>query len=273
MRAAVQLENPIAEVLHPEAETGHTQGANAFELRLGERAGLAFERHLLRRVPGCAGRQSRDKALQLAGREKRGRAAAEVHEVQGATGDRRRLEIQLPLAPEEVQILFDVARVLVRVDAEIAEMALLPAERDVEVQPERHAPACGCCQRRPRVPPDGVRGPDRERRIVGNEVAADFRLIELGGARAVGHLPTIPTTGPICLPGPANVAGGIYCVPTSRIGIVGVAEPPAGSAVTAKPFGASDVPGSPVIRPRPSASRLRSPAFSGVPAAGRIQSW
>ena len=91
-------------------------------------------------VPGCAGRQPRRQAAAAGGREKRGRAAAEYTKFERA---RRRSPASRDTAPtrapSEIEILLDVARVLVRVDAEVAEMALLPAERDVQVQPERHA--------------------------------------------------------------------------------------------------------------------------------------
>ena len=91
MRAAVQLEDPIAEVLDAEAEARHAHVADRFELRLGQRAGLAFERHLLGRRPTASPPSAAiTSRCELAGREKRRRAAAEVHEVQRPTGDRRR---------------------------------------------------------------------------------------------------------------------------------------------------------------------------------------
>ena len=52
--------------------------------------------------------------------------------------DGARCLVQLPFAREHVEILLDFAGVLVGVDAEIAEVAALPAERDVQVQTQRH---------------------------------------------------------------------------------------------------------------------------------------
>ena len=45
----------------------------------------------------------------------------------------------LPLAREHVEVVGDFLRVLVGVDAEVAEVAPLPAERNVQVHPERDA--------------------------------------------------------------------------------------------------------------------------------------
>ena len=51
MRAAIQLEHVVVEILDAQAETRHAEIADDGELALGERAGLAFERHFLRGVP------------------------------------------------------------------------------------------------------------------------------------------------------------------------------------------------------------------------------
>ena len=57
MRAAVQLEDVVVEVLDAEAEPRHAQVADRGELALGQRAGLALERDLLGRCPRRDGRQ------------------------------------------------------------------------------------------------------------------------------------------------------------------------------------------------------------------------
>ncbi len=120
--------------------------------------------------------------LELLRREKRRRAAAEVDEVQRPAGDRRQLAVQLELARQHVEILVDLARVLVGVDPEVAEVAPLAAERNVQVHAERHVGRRRRRERRHRVGGDGVVRPDGERRIGGDEVAAD--LGRLGDGRA-----------------------------------------------------------------------------------------
>ena len=60
-------------------------------------------------------------------------------------------------------------------------MAALPAERDVQVEAERHAwqPAARAARASPPRSTFSLR-PDRERRIGRDEVAADIRLIGRG---------------------------------------------------------------------------------------------
>ena len=115
-------------------------------------------------------------------REERRRAAAEVDEVQRPAGDRPLRAVQLPLARQRVEIALHLRGVLVGVDAEIAEVAPLPAERDVQIQPERHV-GRRRRQRRPRIGIDGFRRPDGKGRVVGDEVAADLCGVVGGGGR------------------------------------------------------------------------------------------
>ena len=138
VRAPVDLEDVIVEVLDAEAETRHAHLANGGELGFGERAGLALERDFLGRCPRRDGRQPLHESAQLPHRQKRRRAAAEVHEVDRPAVDRRIGAVELPLARHHVEVLFDFLRVLVGVDAEIAEVAALSAERHVQIQAERH---------------------------------------------------------------------------------------------------------------------------------------
>ena len=110
----------------------------AASLRLGERAGLALERDFFGRRPRRDGRQPLHEAAELPHRQERRRAAAEVHEVERPAVDRRIGVVELPLARHHVEVFLDFLRVLVGVDAEVAEVAALPAERHVQVQAERH---------------------------------------------------------------------------------------------------------------------------------------
>ncbi len=52
MGPAVDFENVIVEVLHPETQPGDAQVANRPQLVIGERAGLALEGDFLGLVPG-----------------------------------------------------------------------------------------------------------------------------------------------------------------------------------------------------------------------------
>ena len=119
-----------------------------------------------------------DQAFELLRGQERRRAAAEVDEVRAAgrqwpASPRE----QLPLARQHVEVVADFLRVLVGVDAEVAEVTPLPAERDVQVEAERHARPGGAVERRHRVALDGLGRPHRERRIGGDEIAADAGVV------------------------------------------------------------------------------------------------
>ena len=103
-----------------------------------KRARLALEGDFLGRPPRAHAVHAADEPFELRRRDVRRRAAAEVDEVQRPPGDGRLLGVELPLARQDVEISLHLGRVLVGVDAEVAEVTALPAERDVEVEPERH---------------------------------------------------------------------------------------------------------------------------------------
>ena len=96
MRAAVQLEDAIVEVLDAEAEARDAHLADRGELGFGDRAGLAFERDLFGAVPRAVRIEPADEALQLLRRQERRRAAAEVDEVELASRHSRRRERRAP---------------------------------------------------------------------------------------------------------------------------------------------------------------------------------
>ena len=85
-----------------------------------------------------------------------------------------------------------LAGVAVGIDTEVTEMTTLAAERNVQVQAKRHT-GRRRGERRPGLAVHGFGGPDRERRVIRDEIAADLGLLDLGGR--MGHPPTI-LTGP-----------------------------------------------------------------------------
>ena len=84
--------------------------------------------------------------------EERRRAAAEVDEAERPAAHHRQLADQLDLARQGRDVALDVVRVLVGVDAEVAELAALAAERNVQIQAQRHARAGGAAAQRPLRP-------------------------------------------------------------------------------------------------------------------------
>ena len=177
VRPPVQFEDLVAEVLDAQAETRHAHAADGRQLGLGQRARLALERDLFGIAPRGGRAQTGDQPFELTRGQKRRGAAAEIDEIHRPPGNGRQPRVELPLARQHVEIVVDLLRVLVGVDAEVAEVAALPAERDVEVHPERHARHRRRVQRRPGVALDVLLLPDGERRVGGDEIAANLGLI------------------------------------------------------------------------------------------------
>ena len=187
MRAAVDLEDVVVEVLDAEAEARHAHLADRRELRFGQRARFTLEGDFFRRRPRRQRREPLHQSAELRRRQERRRAAAEIDEIELAAGNRGKLRVEFPLAREQVEIAVDLFGVLAGVDPEIAEVAAFPAERDVQVEAERRAGHGRRLLRGNGVVLDAVARPDRKRRIVGDEIAANFRLVRHGGPGILGH--------------------------------------------------------------------------------------
>ena len=181
MSPAVQLQDLIVEVLDAKTQPCHTQPTNHRQLRGRQCARLTLECNLLGLVPAGLRGQPCHEALELTGREKRGRASTEIHEVERATLDGRQLRVQIPFATDQVQIVGHVLRILVGVDAKVTEVTSLAAERNVQIQAERSGRRriqrglCVCLN--PSLPPN------RKRRVRSHEIAADLGLIVLSHQR------------------------------------------------------------------------------------------
>ena len=108
----------------------------AASLRLGQRARLALERDFFGARPTASSRVQRVRRAARAGasremtacrrRSRRNRAGGRRWPACGAYSSHSRAE--------QIEVALDLACVLVGVDAEVAEMAALPAERNVQVQ-------------------------------------------------------------------------------------------------------------------------------------------
>ena len=174
VRAVVGLEDVGVEVLDPQAQARDAEVAQQLDLALLQGAGLALERDLLGRGPGQARAQPAEELLELLAREVRGRAAAEVDEARAAAGDQGSAGVELELALERVEVAADLGRVLVGVDLEVAEVAALAAEGQVDVEAERGAGLRAAAQAALERP-DLCGRPEGEGRVVRDEVVADGR--------------------------------------------------------------------------------------------------
>ena len=142
-----------------------------------------------------------DEAAELGCAQERRRAAAEVDVEQTPAADGGKLAIKLDFLHQGVQVGLDIAGVLIGVDPEIAKLAALPAERDVQVQAQRRV-GLG---RPVESGPSGrqvLRLPRGERGVVRHEVVAE--------AGRFAHC-LIPFIGPVMtgffLPGGAHPPG------------------------------------------------------------------
>src|SRR5262249_24238338 len=191
MCSTVLLEDVVVAVVDAEAEAGDAKLLESFKLVLLQRARLALEGDFFSAVKGEHGAESLEEPAQLTGAQIRGRAAGEVDELQAAAADDRQLRIELHFLEQGVEVGLDVARVLVGVDAEIAELAALAAERDVQIEPERRARP-GRCTQRPR-PLRQVRGfPRREWWIIRDKIVAETGLLLIRFERRHGPTSSVP---------------------------------------------------------------------------------
>ena len=176
MGPAVDLQDVVVEVLDAEAQARDANLPDGLELVVRQRARLAFERHLLRLVPAQDRLHPVGQVLELRLGQVGGRAAAEIDELRLAPADERLLPVKLQLAKRQLQIPLDGRGVLVGIDAEVAEVAALPAERDVQVEAQLGA--------RRRRPAQGgghlghpLRLPERERGVIRDEVVPYRRFL------------------------------------------------------------------------------------------------
>ena len=125
MRPAVDLQDVVVEVFHPQTEPGDSEIAQEFQLTGGQRAGLAFEGDLPGVIPGEVLLQLVDQSRKLTRGEIGGCSASEVDEVQFPAVDEGPAGVEAQLPDQRVQIAQDLPGAFTRVDLEIAEVAAL----------------------------------------------------------------------------------------------------------------------------------------------------
>ena len=183
---AVRLQDHVIEVLHAEGDAGHPQGLERLDLRLGERARFALKGHLLGVVPAKTPVEAGHESFELLDGQKRGSAATKVDIAERAAGHGGAGGCQGRLVGERVGIALDIRRCDVCVDTEVAELAPLSAEGHVEIQPQGRSGG-RCVKGSQHVGHRGLR-PARERRIVGDEVAARLGGFTHGGSVMLGEV-------------------------------------------------------------------------------------
>lgn len=134
--AAVEFEDVGVEVFHAEGEAGDAEGADVVDFFFGEGAGFGFEGDFAGVVPGEAFLEGVGEFGEEAGVEEGGGAAAEVDEVGGATADEGLLHVHVEFAGCAVDVGADFLGAGTGDDLEVAEVAALAAEGDVDVEAE-----------------------------------------------------------------------------------------------------------------------------------------
>ena len=176
MRASVDLQDVIVEVLDAEAEPRDAEFANGLQLVVSERAGFCLEGDFLHLIPREQSLHAVGEELQLIGRQIAGRATAEVDEARLASFDERLVRVGREILQQRVEVAANLRRVLVGIDLEVAEVAALPAKRNVRVEPEVHA-GRGLTFERGLQFADAILFPVGERRVVRDEVIACGRFL------------------------------------------------------------------------------------------------
>src|SRR6267378_312527 len=114
-------------------------------------------------------------------REIRRRAAAEINEVRLAATDEFFSGVDFQFGEQRVEVAAHSGGILVRIDLEVAEMAALPTEWNVDVEAEGSRASSvesrgQAAQRRQKLRHE-FRFPKRERRIVRDEIIAHRRFL------------------------------------------------------------------------------------------------
>src|SRR5262249_46173382 len=117
------------------------------------------------------------------------RATAEINEMKWSAGNDRQPTVQLHFLNQCGRVSLNITSVLIGVDAKIAKLAAFPTKRNVQIKTKGSI--------RPRRFFQGLASlgqmrwfPERERRIVGNEIVAQARFL-LCGFRD-GHYSSFP---------------------------------------------------------------------------------
>ena len=137
MGAAVDIEDVVVEVFNPEAEPGHAHGADGVQFLFGQGAGFGLEGDLLHLIPRHAVLEVLGQLLQLRHGQITGGAAAEIDELGFPALEIVPPGIHFEFLHPGADVTADFVRSLVGIDPEIAEVATLPAEGDVEINPHR----------------------------------------------------------------------------------------------------------------------------------------
>ena len=172
----------VVHVLEAETQAGDPDVPDRADLGFGQGAGLALEGDFVELRPGEGVLHPDDEAEELLRTDERRGSAAEIDEVEGPPREVRLGRVELDLPRQSVEVALDLLAVLVGIDPEVAELAPLPAEGNVQVEPE-----VGRLRAR-RLAEDPVKGRHLVRLPAGiGRVVGDEDVAEVGLGGALGH--------------------------------------------------------------------------------------
>src|SRR5258705_570933 len=173
MSTPVGGENLIIEMFDSEAQPSDTNFLQSFEFGSSQSAGFAFEGDLFSITPAHMSVKAIDEIVELFFADVRGRAATEVSETKLTSLECACSAVALSFLDQGIEIEFDFAGVLVRVDFEVAKLATLTAKRYVQIKTEWIVDSRRLIERLYRFR-HIFWLPFRKRRIVGNKIVPDF---------------------------------------------------------------------------------------------------
>ena len=180
--ASVDFQDVVIEVFDAQTQSGDTHFADGPQLVIGECAGLGFEGDFGRFIPREQALHAFGEIPELVRRQVARSASSKINEAGFPASDHRLLGVAGNVFEQRIEVGLDVVGILVGVDAEVAEMATLPAEGDVGVEPQRN-PRLRFLIERLMEGGNGLGAPESERGIIGHEVIPGGRLPLDGRAR------------------------------------------------------------------------------------------
>ena len=133
MSPTIELQNTCIEIFNTQTQTSNPNILDRFHFARIQSAWFSFERHFFSFVP----RQNRlhlvSQFSQLLSGQIGRRTPSKIDELRLASRDTRLLRKVLQLGDRRIQIIFDLRRILIRVNSEVAEMTAFATKWNVVI--------------------------------------------------------------------------------------------------------------------------------------------
>ena len=139
MRPTIDLENVVVKVFNTQTQARHPDIFNRRELARIQGSRFTLKGHFLGIVPWKNGFHSVSQLSQLLRREIRGRPSTKINELGLSSLDERLASHHLKFGHRRVQVVLDLIRTLIGINAKVAEMTASPAEGNVVIETQWHS--------------------------------------------------------------------------------------------------------------------------------------